>query len=363
MLVIFPALNVHAGGNPEQIKLYENSEITDALPEDALDVAENLGVTPDGGALNLTFGRVMGEIIGMIKTEIAKPLRLFACLSGVILLCALAESLRDSSGGNNNAAKKAFETAGVLAGAGMMSGAIAECVVRASDALTAAGAFMLTFIPVMAGILAVMGQMTAAGIFGSSVVAAAQIFSEIMAAALMPLSASVLGVSIAGAVTPDLQTYKLAAAVKKIVIWTLGLSATLFTGLLGIQGMVAASADSLAMKAAKFTVSGSVPIVGGAVSDALGIAAGSVSILKSTTGAFGLIALAAVCLPPLLSALCFRLALTAAAAISDIFGVGRLGSLIRSGESVMAIILAMIICFALIMLVSTAFMMKIGGMG
>jgi hypothetical protein len=50
------------------------------------------------------------------------------------------------------------------------------------------------------------------------------------------------------------------------------------------------------MKAVKFTVSGGVPFIGGAVGDALGVVNGSVAVLKSTTGAFGILAVAAVCL-------------------------------------------------------------------
>jgi len=341
------------------ITLYDNADITGALPDEALEIADNLNVTPDEGALNLTFGGVMSEIRRLMKSEVTKPLKLFASLCAVILLCSLAEALRDSS--NGSGAVKAFETAGVLAGAGMISGFIAESVVRTSGVLSAAGAFMLTLIPILAGIMAVMGQMTAAGLFNSSVIVAAQIFSEVMAAALMPLSATILGVSVASAVTPDLETGKLASAVKTVVIWVLGFSATVFTGLLTVQSLVASAADSVAMKAVKFTVSGGVPIVGGAVSDAIGIAANGLALLKSTTGAFGIIALAAVCLPPLLSAVCFRLALTAAGAVSDLFGVKRLGTLIKSAENVMSIILAMIICFSMVMLVSIALMLKMGG--
>jgi stage III sporulation protein AE len=68
-----------------------------------------------------------------------------------------------------------------------------------------------------------------------------------------------------------------------------------------------------------------------------------------------------VCLPSLLSAVCFRIALSLAAAVVEIFGVKQLGSLLKSGENVLSIIIAMIVCFMLIMLVSTALMIKIGG--
>jgi stage III sporulation protein AE len=117
------------------------------------------------------------------------------------------------------------------------------------------------------------------------------------------------------------------------------------------------------MKAVKFTVSGGVPFIGGAVSDALGVVNGSVAVLKSTTGAFGIVAVVAVCLPALLSVICFRIALALASAISEMFGANRLGSLLKSGEGVLSIILAMLVCFMLVMLVSVALMIRIGSGG
>ncbi|MCL2071662.1 MAG: stage III sporulation protein AE, partial [Oscillospiraceae bacterium] len=174
------------------------------------------------------------------------------------------------------------------------------------------------------------------------------------------LSASILGVSIAGAVSPDLKTEKLADTVKTVVIWILGFLATIFTGLLTVQSLVSGNTDSVAMKAVKFTVSGGVPIIGGAISDALGVVNGSAAILKSTTGAFGIVAIAAVCLPVLLSIAGYRIALTLAATVSDMFGASRLSVLLKSGENVLTIILAMLVCFAVIMLVSIALMIRIG---
>ncbi|MCL2035826.1 MAG: stage III sporulation protein AE [Oscillospiraceae bacterium] len=340
----------------ENLNLYQD-ELLEALPDDAQEFME------EAKPLELTFTAVLSELWTLLKQEITKPLKMFMSLAGVILLCAVAETLRDSASGpkSGSSAVTAFEMAGVLAGAGIMSAVIAECVMRTTETLTAAGAFMLTFIPILAGIMAVMGQLVSANLFNGAVIAAAQIFSQVMVMALMPLSVSILGVSIAGAVSPDLKTERLAHMVKTFVVWTLGLLTTLFVGLLTIQSLVSGSTDSVAMRAVKFTISGGVPFIGGSISDALSVVNGSFTVVKSATGAFGMVAIAAVCLPSLLSVLVFRFTLTAAAAVGEMFGAARLGSLLKSGENILSIILAMISCFTLIMLVSVALMIRIGG--
>ncbi|MCL1881624.1 MAG: stage III sporulation protein AE [Oscillospiraceae bacterium] len=333
---------------------FGQDEILDALPHEARDLIE--GVQP----LELTFTAIMAEIWGLVKTEITAPLRLLVSLVGVIILCAAANTLRDSSGGGGSSAVVAFEMVGVLAGAAIMSASIAETVLRTNQTLTAAGAFTLTFVPILAGIMAMMGQFVSANLFSTAVVIAAQVFSQIMILALMPLSASILGVSIAGAVNPDLKTENLAGSIKTAVLWLLGISVTVFTGLLTIQSLVSGSADSVAMKAVKFTISGGVPFIGGAISDALGVVNGSVAVLRSSTGAFGIIAIVSVCLPPIISTIGFRIALSLASGVSSLFGADRLTSLLKSGENVLSIILAMLVCFMLIMVVSIALMLRIG---
>ncbi|MCL1831771.1 MAG: stage III sporulation protein AE [Oscillospiraceae bacterium] len=357
-----PVLSVSAEGLPEtsddlsELERAVNEEIVNALPPE---VGDRL---TDINPLELTFGGVMAEVWEMLKSEVTRPLQLLVSLVGVIILCAAANALRDSGGGaaKSTAATAAFEIVGVLAGAGLMSAAIAQNVLRTSQTLTAAGAFMLTFIPILAGIMAVMGNLISANLFSTAVVAAAQIFSQIMVMVLMPLSASILGVSVAGAVNPDLKTDKLAETVKTITVWVLGFSATIFSALLGLQSLVAGNADSVAMKAVKFTISGGVPFIGGAVGDALGVVNGSVGVLKGTTGAVGMIAIVMVCLPPILSTILFRLSLNLAGAVSGLFGTDRLTSLLKSGENVLSVVLAMLVCFTLIMLVSIALMIRIG---
>ncbi|MCL2755421.1 MAG: stage III sporulation protein AE [Oscillospiraceae bacterium] len=341
----------------ESLESRVNHDLFAALPPDAAELVSNIE------PLEITFGAVMSEIWQIFVGEITAPFQMLIALVGVIVLCAAANALRDSASGaeKNTAAVGAFDMVAVLAGAGVISMAVAGVVMRVIETLTAAGAFMLTFIPILAGIMAIMGQLVSANLFNASVILAAQVFSQVMITALMPLSASVLGVSIAGAVNPDLKTEKLAETVKTAVIWILGISATVFSGLLGLQSLVSGNADSVTMKAVRFTVSGSVPFIGGAMGDALGVVNASVGVLKSTTGAFGIIAIVAVCLPAILSVVGFRLSMSLASAVSGFFGTERIGVILKSGENVMSVILAMLACFTLIMLVSIAMMIRISG--
>ena len=78
----------------------------------------------------------------------------------------------------------------------------------------------------------------------------------------MPVSMSILGISLAGSVCGELKLETLAQAVKKTVIWILGLIMTVFVALLAMQSFITVPSDNVGIKAARFTVSNGVPFIG-----------------------------------------------------------------------------------------------------
>jgi stage III sporulation protein AE len=343
---------------------FGQNELLDALPEDVRGLLQENDITPDNaGALGLSPFAVIRGLWDILMGELTRPLRMLAALTGVILLCAVAETLRDGAGGGAlagaNRASDTFGIVGVLAGAGLMVMYISDIVVRTAATLGTGGAFLLTFVPVFAGIMAISGQLTTASVFSASLIAAGQVFVYITSVVLAPLTSVILGVSAAGAISPDLKIDALAETIKKIIVWTLGLLVTVFTGLLSLQSFISSSADTVAMKAMRFTVSSSVPFVGGAVGDALAAVRGSVNLLRNSTGTFGIIAGLAIIVPTLVSVFCHKLALGIAAAVAGVFGLPRLSALLKSGESVMGIVFALLFCFALIVVISVGLMLLI----
>lgn len=338
---------------------YGQEKIIEALPENVKNELNVNEITPDnGGALSISISDIFGYLWNEFVGQTAKPLKMLASITGVVLLSAVVDTLRD--GTSNSQTVKIFGIVAVLSGAGMMCVYVSDCIAGAGETLKAGGAFLTTFVPIFAGIMAVSGQLTTAPVFNSIILVAAQLFSHLMVLFLIPLTSSILGISVAGAVNPDWKIERIAETVKKVIIWALGLLITVFVGLLSVQSFITGSVDTVAMKAAKFAVSNSVPIVGGAVSDALATVKGSMGLLRGSTGTFGIIAGICVVLPSLLSLICYKFALSIAAAVSDLFGISQLSSLLKSGENVISIMTAMLFCFLLLTIISISLMLFMG---
>ena len=108
-------------------------------------------------------------------------------------------------------------------------------------------------------------------------------------------------------------------------------------------------------------ISGCVPIIGGAVSDAYAAVLGSMGVLRSGAGVVGIAAMLTLLLPVLLELGLYRLLTGAAAAVSELFGTAALTKLFKNLESVLAVGFSAAVSFSVMFIFSTAVMMLIGG--
>jgi len=329
-------------------------ELYGALPDTALETLEDSGISPSGGTENVSLGDIIGYIGDQVAENIGKPLKMFGTVLAVVLLASLLSGFGNAAG---STAKSIYPLVSSASAAVIVSLYLGEIIAAAQTAFDAASDFMLAYIPVIAGVTAAGGHQASAALFSSLTVTAIQILARLTSAVLIPLTSCILGITAAGSVDPDLNLDRLGEGLKKFVVWGLGLIMTLFLGILSIQTVITASADNAATKTLKFAVSSAVPIVGGAVSEALSTVSGSLALLKAGIGGFGIAAGACVLAPPVITAVCCKLFLFAAGVVSDLFGCTETGRIIRSGENVMTVILAALSCFFLFITVSSAILL------
>ncbi len=359
LLIAAAAVLLCGSASAEGYESYGDS-LADALPPEASQILEDSGITPDNnGAAALSIDGVLNFLKEQILDRALGPLRLLAALAGIVLLCALSRSYADTAG-QAGGMSGVFSAVGVLAGAGMTSAAISGALSDTLNVLQAASEFMLVFVPVFAGIIAAMGKAAAASAANTVTLGAAQLFSQLAVNFLVPVCGTVMGLSVTGAIHPELNISKLGELIKKWAVWGLSLLMTVFMSILSAQTFVKNSADSVLIRTAKFAVSNGVPIVGGTISDAVNTVHASLSLLHCSIGTYGIVAALAIILPTLITVVCYRMALSASEALSDVFGVSELSALFRASGSVMAIIMAVIVCFLLLNTISAVIMLAIG---
>lgn len=368
LLAVFPftgicseAEEISSGNYAEDFGI--DADFTDEVMGGETEAAQFLrenGITADNpdGITSLSPKTVFAYMIQKLKNSAAEPLRIFGMMIAVIILTASAAALSDSLGEDSSA--DVCRIISVLAAVAVISSPIERCIANVSDSIGSGGDFMLCYVPVFASVAAASGSVTSAASYNAAVIIAAKAAVELISAVLIPAVSICMAMGIVSSIT---QTVKLSGIISLLKKWAsliLGFIMTVFTGLLSIQSVVGASADNLAAKAAKFVVSNCIPIVGSAVADAYSTVRTGLGMLRGAAGAFGVIAFVLIILPPIIETGCMYLAMTAAQAIADIFGVGELSSLFSNAASVLSILTALLACFAVMFCVSTFILMAAG---
>jgi len=234
-------------------------------------------------------------------------------------------------------------------------------LMRAAAAVIEVGAnFSLMLIPILAGILTASGRPMLAVSYHGLTFAAAQGLSQLARGVVVPTTGIVLGLSLVDGAAQDARLSALANAIKKTVIGTFAILASLFTALLSIKGAITNTADALVIRGVR-VIASSVPLVGGAISEATSAILSSVNLVKGAVGGFALIAAVMLYAPVLTELLLWSVMLKLLAGTAELFGQGKAGGVFKSAAYAVAILAACVIFNAALLLISTGLVITMRG--
>jgi len=331
--------------------------LVEALPEDAREALRALGV--EGIDLYSLLGASPRDIIallfGMLQGGVGKVVRSGGMALGVVLLLSYAAAAMPE----DEKIRHSLEVTGsMLALIFLLPGLAA--LMRAAGAVVHTGSnFALLLIPVLAGVITASGKPALALSYHSIAFAAAQGLSQLADGVIIPCTGVVLGLGLVDGAAKDARLSAVAGAVKKAVIGAFALLAGLFSALLSIKSLIANTADALVIRGMK-VVAGSVPLVGGALSEACGAILSSVSLVKGAVGGFALLAALALYAPVLIELLLWSVLLKLLAAASELFQQGKAAEVFKSAACAVAILSACVVFNAALLLISTGLVITVG---
>ncbi|MGN0666343.1 MAG: hypothetical protein ACI4KF_07435 [Huintestinicola sp.] len=329
------------------------------LSEEAAEFLKENGIAADdpSSAERITPSLVLSYMWDKTVKYAAAPLRLFALILGTVLISSLSGTVGDSAGKNT---EQVYRIISVLVCVSVIVPYISDAVENASETLSDGSEFMIGYVPVMAGISAASGTVTAATSYNVMVLFVSEAAVRISSEYMMPLLSLCMAMGIIDAVNPGFSLSSITNLLKKCITVMICFVMTIFTGLLSIQSIVGSSADTLGVKAAKFVVANVVPVVGSAVADAYTTMRAGLGLLKGAAGAFGVIAAAVTLLPPIIESGLLYIAVSAGEAAAEMFGVKELAVLFRNTASVLSLIISLLFCFSVMFIVATIVLMAAG---
>ncbi len=331
----------------------EMTEVQEAIPPDAAKLMEKEKITSFSQLISLPVEEVWALLLGAVQEQIQSPLRVLLSLAGVILLSALVQGIGNALDGGVHQVFGVIMTAFVIS---LIIRPVMECILSLQTVFADFSLFLAVYIPAFAGIMTTAGQPMTGALYNVMLFGACQGVSTLLQAAFVPVISCYLSLAIVTEVVPQMGLRDIVTGFKKLITWGLGLTMTIFVGLLSLQSAVAGGGDNVAVKTTKFMLSSLIPGVGGSLSELFMATQGCVQLVKSTVGAAG-IAIAVLTFLPVLLRITLWQAVTAVGSIvGEMLGAGAVSRLLKSVGSALSVMLAITLYYAMLFIVSTSLM-------
>lgn len=294
---------------------------------------------------------VLKQAISQLSPELAEAAGVCLSLLAVILLLSVFENLTEASGKTTRLAGTVVIGVLLLQSSGSLVGLAADTIQQISQ-------YGKLLVPVMSAAMASQGGGSSAMLLYTGTVLFDSILTSFLTGVVLPLVHINIAVCVANRAIENDMLANVCKFLKWFISWSLKLPIYIFTGYMTITGVVSGSADAAAIKAAKIAISGTVPVIGGIISDASETILAGVGLAKSSAGVIGVLTILAILIGPFLKISVQYGLLKLTGALCGIFGNKENTGLIEDFSVAMGFLLATTGAISFIHMISTVCFMR-----
>ena len=311
-------------------------EVEEALPQEEKEISGTL--TLDGsfdgeGALHRLWVKLWSDVKEQLSQNLVSAVQLIA----IGLFCALLCAVSSESG-----MADLIEIGGCCITALLLAGTVESMVSQAIETLMRLSDYSKAAIPAIFTAAAFTGAVASA----SARYAAACLAMDVIISAQQHFVLPLIFAFLAAAVSRSVFENPILNAVLQFLKWSITTVLTAitlcFSAYLSVTGLVAGSADAVAVKAARTAISGALPVVGGILSDSASVLLSAAAMIKNAAGAFSLVAVCALCVGPFAVLSVRMLLFKMAAAVTNMLPTSKISRLIGDFGTVYGMLLGMI---------------------
>ncbi len=299
------------------------------------------GVSLDQG-LERLIQTGTGQVLGVLRTALKSGTLLLT----IVLFCSLAHGAAEQGSGTFQAAP----IAGVLAVCAVSLTDVHSLMGLGRESIERLEAFGAELLPTLVAAAAASGAPAGAAARQMATVLFSNLLMRLINSVLIPMTYLYVAACAVHAAVGNPGLQRLGKTLKGAVAGVLTAVMLAFTGYLTLSGVIAGATDAAAVKAAKFAISGAVPVVGGVLSDGAETVLVSAGLLRNTVGVFGTVVVLGICLAPFLRMGVHYLVYKLTAALAATLWEGGVTQLIDAIGGAFALELGMTACCGMMLL-------------
>jgi len=239
-------------------------------------------------------------------------------------------------------------------------GVLVSAFAVGTDAIANMSAFAKEFFPLLIALLTALGGITSAAILSPATVFLTTGISMFYHSIVLPLVIVLTVLTVINNFSDNVKLSGFCSLIKSVVKWAIGISFTVFLGLVAIQGLVGSTFDGVSIKTAKYTIDKFVPIVGGMFSDTADVLISCTLLIKNAVGIAGIVIIAAMMLAPVLSILAHYFLLKLAGAVVEPIAGEKPGKFFADAADVLLLLFAAVLAAAAMCFITVAVIIGAG---
>ena len=286
------------------------------------------GAQKDAEALT-DWNFIVAAVADALGVGIGRILPMLASILGLLLISSAAEAFRGTL--------KAGALLSVCTTCAVGAAAIAlqyEILAGAAQYLHDLCSLINALLPLTVSLYAAGGNVAAASVSGGAFGVFLNICENVLAKSIMPFAGICLSLSLTGCVSSHINLKGISGVIKKTYTTFLAFVMSIFSFVLAAQNAIAAGADSISMRAAKFVAGSLIPVLGGSVGESFRTFAAGIGVLRRSIGVCGIVLIFLLFLPTLISLLLLRTVNGLASGFATLLGCKREGALLAEISSV-----------------------------
>ncbi len=289
------------------------------------------------GDIALDAGNFFVYICELIGLSAKKILPFLSTVLAICIACAVINSIKGRFASESVGDMVGFIFSALIIV--ILSVQVSSLVLKAKDMVNDIEKQINIFFPVIITLMAGSGATTTAGVYQPMIAIFGTGITRLMVNIIFPLIIASLVFGFISGISSSIKLKKLSDFFINAVKWLMSVSFFIFLAYMGVQGITASVYDNVSVRMTKFALGNYVPIIGGYLSDGLGVIISGSVLIKNAVGMCAIVLLLISVIPVILQIIIFGLSLNFLAAVAEPLGCEQVSTLLSQiGKSIKTIV-------------------------
>ncbi len=317
--------------------------VSESLPED---FPSDVEIDTD----TFGFDYILTELKKTVLDALSPAVSSFGTLMGLLLLSSAARLICPDKG-------DAISLVSCAAAGIFLLGSEADTASLVGGFATVTSTFVTSLSPLVTALHYATANTLTASVSGTGFLLFSAALEAISTYLFIPIYKASLGFAVINSASSG-TTARVFDIIKRLFVLAISALALVFITVLSYQTSLAAAADTAAARGVKFVLSSSVPIVGGALGDAVGTTAAGVSVIKSASGALGVAVMILLSAPVLVRLILSSAVYSVLSFAASFLGCSREDALYTEMRGAVGFALATVTMITVVFIIAVAIFIK-----